>query len=260
METSVFSGLNLTSKDSKILVPALVSFLQNFERKIEQMFTEIKEDFQLKLIECNSKVRSLENEISVLNGRMRQMEKLADDADAYQRRDILIFSGSAIPEVTNMENCTTLLQNLLRTKLNFNLSTNEINTVHRLGPKPKSQDPDKRSIILKLCRRDLKRDIIYASKNQDRGSTTKLFANESLTLPRQKIFKTLRNIKRDHPQLIKGVTSFEGRIYVYTASEAAVTGISKDKRHLVNDHDSLVKFCEEYVKKPVETFLQTFQS
>ena len=208
MEPSVFSDLNLTSKDSKVLVPALITFLQNFERKFEQMFNEIKEDFQSKLNESNSKVKSLEEEVSVLNGKVKEMERLVDDADAYQRRDTLIFSGSAIPEVTSMENCTTLLQDTLRTRLNFNLPTNEINTVHRLGPKPRSQDPDKRSIILKLCRRDLKRDILSASKNQNRGAATRLFANESLTRPRRKIFQTLRNIKRQHQGTSQGSFQF----------------------------------------------------
>ena len=42
------------------------------------------------------------------------MDKLADEADAYQRRDTLILSGPAIPEVSPHENCTSLIQDILK--------------------------------------------------------------------------------------------------------------------------------------------------
>ena len=39
MDHTILSELNLTHKDTKALVPALISFLQNFERKFEGIFT-----------------------------------------------------------------------------------------------------------------------------------------------------------------------------------------------------------------------------
>ena len=260
MDPSNFLDLNLTSKDSKVLIPALITFLQNFERKFENMFAEMREDFKSKMNEKDLKVESLESEVKFLKEKVTQIERLADDADAYERRDTIIFSGPAIPEVSNRENCTTLLQDIIRKKLNFNLAATDINTVHRLGPKPNSQAPDKRSIILKLCRRDLKRDIIAASKRQNPQETAKLYANESLTQPRRKVFNTLRFIRRQHPELIKGVSSFEGKVFAYTSSNVSTNGPSRDRRHLVNNHEMLAKFCTDFIKIPVETFLNSFQS
>ena len=258
MDPSFFSELNLTNKDSKVLIPALITFLQNFESKFEKMFSEIKEDFQSKIMERDQKVGYLEKEVSLLNEKVLKMEKLADDAEAYERRDTVIFSGPAIPEVTSNENCTSLLQDILKTKLNFNLSQNDINTAHRLGPKPKTQAPDKRSIILKLCRRDVKREIITACKNQSPNQSSRLYANESLTSSRRKVFNTLKSIKRQHPELVRGVSSYEGRVYAYTKNPATVDGPARDRRHLVNDQDMLVKFCRDFIKKPVENFLDSF--
>ena len=97
-----------------------------------------------------------------------------------------------------------------------------------------------------------------ASKSQARPA--RLYASESLTPPRRKIFNTLRFMKRQHPELVKGVSSYEGRVYAYTPNDRAVAaGPSRDRRHLVNDHDALVKFCGDFVKKPIETFLDSWQ-
>ena len=39
--------------------------------------------------------------------KMCKMEENLDEADAYQRKDIIIFSGNSIPVVTVGENCPT---------------------------------------------------------------------------------------------------------------------------------------------------------
>ena len=65
-------------------------------------------------------------------------------------------------------------------------------------------------------------------------------------------------MKRQHPELVKGVSTFEGRVFAYTKNESP-TANSRDRRHLVNDYEMLVKFCEDYVRKPIETFLENWQ-
>ena len=257
MDTRVLSDLNLTSKDCKTLVPALVNFLQNFERKFDGIFSEMKEDFQRKIKERDDRIQTLEGDVKFLKDKVKKMDKLADEADAYERRDTLIFSGPAIPEVSSNENCASILQEVIKRELKVNIAATDINTAHRLGPKPSAQGPDKRGIILKLCSRDLKRNIMMASKNQARP--VRIYANESLTPPRRKIFNTLRFMKRQHPELVKGVSSFEGRVFAYTPNDSPAANSTRDRRHLVNDHDMLVKFCREFVKKPIETFLDSWQ-
>ena len=257
MDHTILSELTLTSKDCKTLVPALISFLKNFERKFDTIFKEMKEDFQSKIEERDAKISDLNSEVKTLKEKVNKMEKIADDADAYERRDTLIFNGPSIPSSNLQENCSTLVQDLVKNHLNLNITATDISTAHRLGPKPRTQGPDNRGIVVKLCRRDIKKDILMASKNQSRPA--RLYVSESLTAPRRKVFNFLRFLRRQHPELIDGVSTFEGRVFAYTKNPApGGAQPTRNRRHLVNDHDMLVEFCREFVKKPIESFLGTW--
>ena len=109
-----------------------------------------------------------------------------------------------------MASSSEVAREIIKNKLNFELSASDISTAHRLGRKPLNQTSDKRNIVLKLCRRDVKRDLISASFGQ-RNPT--LYVNESLTAPRRKILYCLRQMKKAHPNLISGCSSYEGKIY-----------------------------------------------
>ena len=89
-----------------------------------------------------------------------------NDNDAYERRDTVIITGQEIPEVSQGEICTNVVRNLIQENLNIVIQNNDICTAHRLGPKRENQSSNKRNLIVKLCRRDLKRDLISASKRQ----------------------------------------------------------------------------------------------
>ena len=142
------------------------------------------------------------------------------------------------------------------THLQVSIADTDINTSHRIGPKPNNQTVDRRSFIVKFCRRDLKRELIAASK---RMKNRNFYISENLTPTRRNIFKTLRNLKREHPDLVKGVSVYEGKVFAYTKSESNSPN-PRDKRHLLNSMDSLSLFCENYVKKPLEDFLSEFRS
>ena len=77
------------------------------------------------------------------------MSEKLDDADAYERRDTLIISGSAIPVVTPGERVADLVCEMVKQKMKMTLSSTEISTAHRLGGRPKSQTEDKRNFIVK---------------------------------------------------------------------------------------------------------------
>ena len=176
-----------------------------------------------------------------------------DDNDAYERRDTIIIAGQGIPEVSQGEICSNVVRNLIQEKLNIVIQNNDISTAHRLGPKRENQSSDKRNLIVKLCRRDLKRDLISASKRQQSPS---IFINESLTPTRKTILNALRKMKRDHPNLVKGCSTFNGRVFAFTPVTQGPS--TRDVRHLVNNHETLVKFCCDYVKLPLDLFLQSF--
>ena len=135
----------------------------------------------------------------------------------------------------------------------WKLKKNDINTVHRLGQKTPNQSADKRPFIIKFCRRDLKREVIQASKKQTRP---KIYVNESLSAARRKVFHTLRSIKKAHPEIVKGVTTLDGKVFVYTQSENPA--VTRDVRHLVNNQESLSNFCVHYIKRPLDALLLSF--
>ena len=130
----------------------------------------------------------------------------------------------------------------------MSVSESDISTVHRLGRK-RDNTADRRSIIVKFTRRDLKRRTLLASKQR---KNDQIYVNESLTPMRKTVFNALRKMKRAHPALVKGCTTVDGRVYAYTGS---TNGSQRDRRHLVNTQEELVEFCREYVKQPLDLFL-----
>ena len=82
---------------------------------------------------------------------MAILEERHDDADAYERRDTMFISGDGVPYVTVGENCNDLVCSMVKEKFKINISSNDISTSLRTGPKPRfPQVQDKRNIIVKL--------------------------------------------------------------------------------------------------------------
>ena len=251
MDHAIFSDLNLTSRDSKVLVPALITFLKNFEAKFDGIFKEMKEDFQTKIEERDAKISELSTEVKTLKDRVVKMEQLTDDADAYERRDTLILSGDKVPAFSVGENSSHLVQNLVKEELKINLPADGISTAHRLGRKPANQGVDRRSFIVKLVRRDLKHEIISASKKLPK--TTKLYVSESLTPARRTLFYALRKMKQ--AKMIKGCNTYEGRFYAYTAPSGSS---QRDQRHLISNYEAWQEFCRVHVRQPLDNFLDSW--
>ena len=117
---------------------------------------------------------------------------------------------------------------------------------------------------MKLVRRDLKKEIIAASKRQNRNSPDEIFVNDSLTPQRDAVFRTLQRIKREN-DVIKGVSSVEGEVFVYTAAPPMqardqTSEPRRDLRHRVNSKEQLRIFCENFVKKQLEEFVVSWPS
>ena len=133
---------------------------------------------------------------------------------------------------------------------------------HRLQAKRSNAQAMKPpNIYVKLCRRDLKQELIRASKNQPKESTDRIFLNESLTKQRSAVLQTLLKIKKNH-SVVKGVTSMDGDVFAYTPADSASASRDanrpKDKKHKINTRCDLQKFCTTYVSKPLEDFLEVW--
>ena len=192
--------------------------------------------------------------MSALEVQLKQARNKIDDADQYERKDSVIISGNAVPPMAEEEDTHTLVQKLLKDHFNTDITLRDINTTHRLGPL-KASTPTRRNIYVKFVRRDVKKHVIKKSK--ELGRTTGLYANESLTPLRRTIFNALRKMKADVPDIVKGCYTMEGKIFAFTPP---VGNNSKEQRHCITDMGALQAFCRDYVKEPLDTFLQNFST
>ena len=218
---------------------------------IRNDISELKIHFESLLKDRDEEISKLKENISELHEDLNKANIMIDDADAYERKDTVIFSGDHVPLAETGENCVDIVQKLSKDHLKINLTPDTISTAHRLGRRPISQAPDRRKIVVKLVRRDLKHDLIYASRKQPKPA--KLFIHESLTPRRNTLLFALRQMKKS--KLINGCTSYDGRIYAYTVPADRA---NKDVRHLITSIDSLKIFCSKYVKQPLENFLDNW--
>ena len=82
--------------------------------------------------------------------------------------------------------------------------------------------------------------------------TKTLFANESLTPLRRKMYTALRMMRKKAPEVVKGCTSMDGKIFAFT-SPTAPNGC--DQKHHIEDWEALQNFCRDFVKWPLDSFL-----
>lgn len=218
---------------------------------MDEKFSALDNKFHDLLTSKSEEIDSLKVKVRQLEHLVAKIQQNADDADAYERRDTLIISGSALPVPADGEICKNVVTQVVEEKLHIKLNPGDISVSHRLGLKPQAQGPDKRPIIVKFCRRDVKRDVLSSSR---RLRVANLYCNESLTPGRKQIFATLRRIKKKH-SVVKGVTTQDGRVYAFTKPVNPTSPDARDQRHLINSHEALVSFCRDSVKIQLESFL-----
>ena len=219
--------------------------------KVKHEISELLKIKEAELAEMKKTNDDLKTEVTRLNHAL-------DHADQYERKDSIILSGPALKAPEDDEDTYAAVQKLLQDHFNMEIEQRDINVTHRLGPiKPGSK---LRNIYVKFVRRADKIKVIQASKSLNKApvggsqqSRIKLYANESLTPTRRKIFSALRRMKADAPTLVKGCTTRDGRILAFTPP---APGQTRDRKHAITTLDELKDFCREFVKKPVDSFLQ----
>lgn len=101
------------------------------------------------------------------------LEHHVNSNSAYENQDCRAHSSGA-PGVSEGVNCWKIVTQLIRDKLNIQMVPDYSYSARRVRKKPITQAPDKRSIIIKLRRRDLKKD------NASRPLTPILFVNKKV--------------------------------------------------------------------------------
>ena len=249
-DLSVLSDIQPTSKDGKAIVPAMVTLMHDFQEKFTTMFTELRNDFTKMYKTQDAKITRMEDEITCLKRHITKMEDKIQENDNYERRDTLVFSGSSVPPINNMEVCTELVSNLVKNTLKLNISPSDISTAHRLNTR---KSTNQRDIIVKFCRRDIKVDIMKACRSVKPAN---LFVNEFLTPQSQTIAYVLRKAKKDFPSIVSGSTTLEGKNYVWIKAPNQNVRGAKDLRMAITSHSRLVEFCTKTLQKPLSYFVE----
>ena len=247
---------------------------EQVEANWKKAFAELEERFLGLLKTKDAKITELQKQVDELQKHVIKLEDSIDDTDAVSRLDQVVVSGADLPVVRENEDTKNIITDLFRSKLRFQCSGGEIVNATRLGPKPKSQKPDRRSILVTTSNRGTKQSILSACRSEKPS----FFVNENLTAKRRTIMYVLRKIKKDHPDRVKGLSTYDGRVFAYippphssgssatptvsastraasASSASSAPNATRDQRILVNTYHGLVRFCNDVVGRPLENFL-----
>lgn len=143
-----------------------------------------------------SKVTNLENKVQLLESNM-------DDIDQYESRDTIIISGPTLEEEVINENPTEVIVSTIKHHLHTNISHNDINVAHRIGPKTQNK---KIPMIVKLHNRSKISELVQACITVK----PQLYINESLTRKRRQIYSEICKIRAQHKHLFQQCYTSDG--------------------------------------------------
>ena len=179
---------------------------------------------------------------------------MIDSLDAYRRRDTLIMSGD-IPEVTINENCQKIVINRIRSLNGLSIDDCDITTAYRVGKRPITEGVDRRKILFKISKPNLKNDILLSC----RKNKPCFYINEQLTATRDRIMFEVRQLKRKFPSKILYTRANAGSVSVYIpSSDGRSDATNKNKRIDVNTRKQLESFITQDIGLPASDVLQSW--
>ena len=241
-----------TTKEGKTLIPALVKAFEKFEFKLEAMLSDLKEEFLSVAKSQGMIITALKDKVGILEKKVSALEDKVDDQEAYERREQIILSGSCLPDYKNDESCVAIVCTAIKSELKIDISSSEISMAHRLGAKPRTQKPDRRNIIVKFCRREMKKEILAACR---KVKPKNLYINESLTPTRQSCAFALRKAKKDFPEIISGTSSIDGKVYAWLKPPNGSKSGAKDIRVAINSPQKLKDFFVKSLNTPLCSYM-----
>lgn len=225
-----------------------------FEEKLQSVRDELNTALTSKdttILELQGKLHQANSTVTCLQEKVSMIQQAADEQDAYTRRESLVFSGDSLPLFAENENCSTIVRNLIREKLKIDVEP-LISTAHRVGKPPTHRNKDRRDIIARFCQRDLKHRVHETAR---KAKVSGLYVNESLTKTRSSILYVLRQIKKMKNSPVRGMYTHNGRIFLFTRPAVNSPPESPSVRTEINTMQKLESFCENFIRKPLSTFL-----
>ena len=199
------------------------------------------EEFEKRLAAKDSIITTMKEEIATLRKKVLDLEEKIDDNEAYERRDTVIFSGTDIPTAQEAEDTVKVITTLVKDKIGVVMKKDDISVAHRLGPKRNTQGLDKRSIVVELCRRETKLDLMKACKTV---KPKNIYINESLTRLRAFALYGLRKAKKKFPSKIAGYGFYEGIVYAWVKPPNSTDTRASNGKMWINTCDQFKDFCD----------------
>ena len=246
--------VSTSTKDGKQIITPFLGIFQEFLQSLTDKFEAFKSEMLAITRAKDDKIRALQTECKDKESELVNLRNQLDSQDQYVRRESLIFSGDCVPNWKRDENCVDVICKLIPDKLGADLTVTpaDISVAHRLGPKPRTSQPDRRSIIARFCRRSLKYSILNKSR---KDKPRELYVNESLTPTRLKIVKSLKKAKQDHPSIVSGFQTIDGSIYAWIKPPNPEAEGARCSRTTINTLEALEEFCQKNFRKPASDYL-----
>ena len=203
--------------------------------KFQAIFAKLEENLTAK----DKNLKEMSDEILVLRKRVVELEDKIEDNESYERRDTVIVSGDGIPAVTDNEDSSKIVTQLIKDKINLIVNPADISVAHRLGRKP-DHGPDKRKIVVKLCRRETKQDLLKACRAVKPGN---FYVSESLTRTRSTVLYGLRQARKKYPNIIAGCGSQDGKVYAWIRPPKPNAPQARNIRILVKNREKFEDMC-----------------
>lgn len=242
------------SNDGKNIIAPFLELFSAFLSHLDEKFDEHQQSMATTCRAKDEKIEELEAVVTSQRSIISKLEDKLEDQCQYSRRESLVFSGQNVPAAVENEDCIKIACDLVTSKIdpNIQVTPNEISIAHRLGKKP-TNGTDKRSIIVRFCRRKIKYDILNKAKQT---KPLDIFVSESLTPTKQQIVRTIRNVKAKHPETISGYSTSDGTIYMWIKPPNPNAPGAKNSRMTINSMEKLDKFCREKFRQPATCFDQ----
>ena len=210
--------------------------------KIDEKFSEFKSEIAAIVAGKDERIGRLESEVGELKGKIDMLQERIEETESRDRqRDVIISGNCVCTAESENDDIEGLVHRLLRGKVNYEIPTRRLVSASRLGKKPFHQGPDKRPIIIRFDDQRIKTDVIRAFRAV---KPTDLYANENLTQVRSRILFTLRQVKRNYPQILNGCGSQNGRVYAWIKQSDTS---EKNIKIFINSLSKLESVCTEYL-------------
>ena len=168
-----------TGMEKQDFVKGLILALTD-EKVIGALQTIVCRQLQNELSELKDVILKKDETINSLTKKVTQLETRCDDLEQYSRRNSLrIYS---LPESTESsgEDISSKVLTLMNEQAHVTppLTPEEVDRVHRIGPRPSSNRPGPRPVILKLATYRT-RARIYSKRANLRNNPTQVYINKT---------------------------------------------------------------------------------